>query len=372
MRMRKGASWSTKVVSAISELAMFGLKLGGLALVIVVGYIIYACQAGLETIGQAPAADYQRMMGNLAFACRAAGVMAIIVAVCAIILYHMEEVLGYILALLGALMYFATPFLFTPFAAGADARANAAVALILTQIRATGFMLFIPGLALVVRDLIRRIVNSISRPRISPSAAVWGQEQQTDLAVWKRIYGNCWDLPHCREFVRKFCPAYQAKSPCWRQKSGCYCDERTIVKAMQARNADSDVAKNAQFSHGIGGTRALTAAQKRARCRSCAIYAEHQRQKYRIISPLVFPAVALSIWVLSPSIQQWLQKAVQFTDHLMKYVSFVPQEFARSSGWTYQVSESATIGWLFIAWLSIMAVSYLLQLVEYFIFKVQI
>jgi hypothetical protein len=249
--------------------------------------------------------------------------------------------------------------------------ASKAASTVVVHARDTGLMMLAPGLMLVLRDLLGRLIRLITRPRIA-SGLVWGKEDRHDLSVLRRVYGHCWDLPHCREFIRKICPAYLAGHSCWRVKQGCYCDEKTIIRAMELRGGGTEMVKNAQFSHGFsGGRRSLSPAQKRARCRNCAIFSEHQRQKYRVVSPLVFPTVAIAIWLISPNVQSLIQNVVQFTDRFMKIASFMPQASMGPSAWTY-ATGTGTIQWLFIAWLSIMAIGYTLQLMEYFIFKVQI
>lgn len=361
-----------KSVSAVQELAALGLKLGVIVLLLVGGYIIYGFQSGaVGDLASLPAVDRQRVLQNMALACRVLGVTSIIVTACAIIRYYTEEVLGYMLSLAGALLYFGPPLVLAGYEYGSAATREVTGG-VASSLRSAGLVMFVPGSVMVVIDLVRRIIRSLTRPRITTGTLVWGREAPTRLSVKAKLYGSCWELPHCREFVRKLCPAYQERTSCWRLKSGCYCDERTVLRAMQARGAATQLVKNAQFSHGLAGHRAVSAAQKRARCRNCAIYAEHQRQKYRIISPLVFPAVAISIWFLTPTIQLWIQSAIQFTDRFMKVVSFSPQGAAGSSRWAEQLTGSGAVEWMFIAWLGIMAVSYMLQLVEYFIFKVQI
>jgi hypothetical protein len=373
MRKRRRPNYSSKVISALYDLAGLGTIIGGLVMLITAAYLIYGFHSGgIQNLGAMPVADRHRVITNIAFACRIFSTASLITVVCAITRYYVEESLGYVLSLGGALLYFVPPFVLSGFVVR-DVRATSiAVSLMSSQAQATGLTMLAPGLMLVLRDLLARLVRILRRPRIA-SGLVWGKEDRHDLSPIRRAYGHCWDLPHCREFIRKICPAYEAGHSCWRLKQGCYCDERTIVKAMELRGAGKDLVKNAQFSHGFtSGRQLLSGAQKRERCRNCSIYSEHQRQKYKVVSPLVFPTVAIAIWLVSPSIQSLIQSVVQFTDRLMKVASFMPQSSMGPSAWTYYTSGTGTIQWLFIAWLSIMAIGYTLQIMEYFIFKVQI
>jgi hypothetical protein len=373
MRKRKRSNRNSKVISALYDLTGLGLIVGGLVMLVTAGYLAYGIQSGvIQKFGTMPGADRLRVINNIAFTCRIFGTASLITVISAVIRYYVEETLGYALSLGGALLYFVPPIALAGLATPNIRASSIAVGMLSSQAQATGLLMLAPGLMLVLRDLLGRLIRILTRPRIA-TGLVWGKEDRQNISPIRRAYGRCWDLPHCREFIRKICPAYTAGHSCWRVKQGCYCDEKTIVRAMEIRGAGADVVKNAQFSHGFSsGRQNLSGAQKRQRCRNCAIYSEHQRQKYRVISPLVFPTVAIAIWLVSPNIQSLIQSVVLFTDRFMKLASYTPQASMGPSAWTYYTSGAGTIQWLFIVWLSIMAIGYTLQLMEYFIFKVQI
>jgi hypothetical protein len=95
----------------------------------------------------------------------------------------------------------------------------------------------------------------------------------------------------------------------------------------------------------------------------------HQQQKYKLISPLVFPATAALIWVMYPTIEAVFRKGVHLTDVFMKKVSFLPQAYDKVPSGS---SVPQVVLVFFVAWLAIVAVSYGLRLVEFCIFKAQI
>ena len=371
MRKRQKSGLSNKAAMAAYDLAGLGLVIGGIVMAIATAYIAFGFKSGgIEDLARLPASDRHRVIQNIAFACRALTTTGLIVVVCAIIRYYVEESLGYVLSIFGALLYFVPPFLFASMLSTGGGT-GLAVSIIGSQLQTLGMTALAPGLALVLRDLIGRLARLATRPRL-PAGLVWGKEDRKNVSVLRGVYGHCWDLPHCRGFIKKICPANLAGKSCWRIKCGCYCDERTIIRAMEAQAPGASSDNKRAYSQLLVKQPALTSTAKRERCRNCSIYAEHQRQKYRILSPLVFPAVAVAIWILAPRIHSGLARVVAFTDHLMRSISFAPQTMAGASEWTRYVAGTGTIQWLFIAWLSIMAISYILRLIEYCVFKVQI
>jgi hypothetical protein len=90
--------------------------------------------------------------------------------------------------------------------------------------------------------------------------------------------GKCWQLPFCRKFVREKCPIYHSKRTCWRELVGCMCEEEVIRGAMENRVISKDALVAATM---IPRNNKLTAGQKKERCKTCVIYNEHQKHKYR-------------------------------------------------------------------------------------------
>ncbi len=94
--------------------------------------------------------------------------------------------------------------------------------------------------------------------------------------------GKCWQLPYCRKFVRERCPIYHARRTCWRELVGCMCEEDVIRGAMENRVISKDALSAA---NAIPRNNKLTIIQKRERCKTCVIYNEHQRHKYKAAVP---------------------------------------------------------------------------------------
>jgi hypothetical protein len=371
--MRKHRRRGMAALAMIAQdAALLGFKIGIVVSVLAIAYIVYGFKSGvLQQLSMTSQVERNRLLGNMGFACTVLGATSVLLTLCAMVRYYAEESLGYILSILGLAIMYGTPLAFGAYVSAKTPDVQRAVGGILWNMRCWGVGIFIPGSALIVRDLFQRLMQGLHGARGSRKL-VWGQEQRRELSFRQRLYGSCWDLPHCRDFVRRMCPAFEKHKSCWKMKAGCYCDERTILRALEMRGGGLDVAKNAQFSHGIAPKRAMSPAEKRERCRNCAIYSEHQRQKYRVVTPLIVPGIALMIWAMTPQLRLWLQEFIQWSDKFMRFASFTPKVQDLPSTWAQYAHNSTTVEWMFISWLSIMAISYALQIVEYLIFKVQV
>ena len=113
--------------------------------------------------------------------------------------------------------------------------------------------------------------------------------------------------------------------------------------------------------------------QKRERCRQCFLYAEHQKQKYRILSPLVFPAAIGIMYAFYKPITMFLDKALAFTDRFASKVSFLPKATNMPPNpWANLDATAVVVQWIMLICLGLVLVTYMLRLLEYCIFKWQI
>ena len=135
---------------------------------------------------------------------------------------------------------------------------------------------------------------------------------------------------------------------------------------MTAGAGENEYAKG--FMHTLAQdnktTPSMSAKQKRLRCRRCVIYSEHQRQKYRVLSPLMFPAVAIAFYVFYAQLVRLLGIVYANTDRFVSFVTAHPQQVVGSEQHVFTV--------LAIVWLWIVVLSYALRLLEYLIFDLQV
>jgi hypothetical protein len=289
---------------------------------------------------------------------------ALVLVISLALRYAYEALIGQILTIAGGVLYFFGPAIFEHLTVGAFA-SNQLYQGIVGEFTRIGLTALVPGAILLSRDMGARLIAGIKSGK--SLAQLWGDEDaRLKRHRRRKLYEHCWDMPFCREFVRNVCPAWRKAKSCWRLKCGCYCDEQTILKAMTSEAMDNEYAKRfmqtlAQDKQNSPG---VSASQKRARCRRCVVYLEHQRQKYRVLSPMVFPAVAIVFWVLYSRLVQLLGIVYAGTDRFVSFLTTHPQ---RALG-----GEQHVFTVLAIVWLWIVVLSYVLRGLEYLIFDLQV
>jgi hypothetical protein len=102
------------------------------------------------------------------------------------------------------------------------------------------------------------------------------EAKQQAIARNANVFSPCWQLPFCREVIRKQCPAYLARKRCWKFGRGCYCDEEMISRIVRGESLERIKAPTAMSN-------------KKAPCGRCHIFIEHQSLKYKVAAPLAVP-----------------------------------------------------------------------------------
>lgn len=355
--------------SALNEqITGLGLKIGAPIIALTVIYLcVILFGKNIRDMGHMSAADRAYMLNGVKIAGIALRWSSAVVVASLIFRFFLEEVIGLSLTVGGLLIFFGIPAMFQGGEALKSRDAQMVAAQALSHICAAGLIVLIPGLSMVLRDGILRIWRGISDKRVV--------EHRRDFLAGRgkrgsyKLINNCWDMSHCRDFVRNVCPAYLKRKNCWRMKSGCYCDETTILKSMAGEATDNE--------HYRGFMEALTANSssaklkgnakaKRARCRRCVIYTDHQREKYRIAAPMVFPAVGLVFYLYNKEIGSVVKAGVTSADRFFAFI-------AKGTGTPYNAAVGAgAVTTIAMVWLAILAICYGLRAVEYLIFDLQV
>lgn len=365
------SSRRVQVNNFLESISGLGIKLGGPVALLGLAYLVYLIVGGrlLGMKGMKPV-DQQYLIQTVAWA----GTMLKIGSVACVLglairFFYMESV-GQVLALLGGGLYFFGPAGMNRLTMGALTGVPLYVEIV-NEIAFVGLACLPAGAILLIRAMIERIQRCLARRIVA--ARQWGDEEE-QLKIHKRkrqikprFCEKCWEMAFCREFVRNVCPAWDKKKPCWRVKSGCYCDEATILRAMTAGSVDNIYARGIVQS--LAGDKAKpkpSAKQKRARCRRCMIYAEHQRQKYRVMNPVAFAAVALLFIAFYKPLSAIVWVALEKTDRFMSFLAYntTAQHTLGSSG--------LIMTNLAILWLAMMVLTYTLKALEYLIFDLQV
>ena len=366
--MRLNARTKSQIVGFTDHITSLALRVGIPIFLVAVGYLLFVSFGPhLRNFAKMSASDSTAFAYTVNISLQAMTMAALAVVISFVIRHFNEEPLGHILSGLGAALYFASPVAFAQFIPAELTRGNQLLFFIVGGFRYVGTVCLIPGLFLVIRNAILRIWQGVSVRRILERR--WGDEEKRKKLKKPKIYGACWELEFCRDYVRDICPAFKQKKPCWRLKVGCYCDEKTIMHAITSFGGKDNNAKDIMSRLGLDkpGASQISSAQKRARCKRCGIYSEHQRQKYRLFSPMVFPAVGLAIYLNHDSITKWIWTFLAKTDQFMRFLTY------KVEGTSYSFTDDGNIlTTLAIVWLTIIAISYSLRFLEYLVFELQV
>lgn len=270
-------------------------------------------------------------------------------------LFWGEQVAGFLL-LLGSIALYTAPMWLPGMAGELRDAGKAAVA----DLAGGGLVLGIISILIIVADTAQR-----SRERFSQGSKAdlikYGKGVKEEPDRQNVFMGKCWQLPYCRKFVRDRCPIYHAKRSCWNELVGCMCEEDVIRGAMENRPIPKDALLAAKM---IPRNNKLTFAQKKERCKTCVIYNEHQRHKYRAAVPCVLVSFLLIFVVANVPL-------TAATSTLINKMSFFANRFS------FGAAEANLKG---VDWFAegllvvffILGLSYALKFLEYLIFDLKV
>jgi hypothetical protein len=183
----------------------------------------------------------------------------------------------------------------------------------------------------------------------------------TEESDRKNVFmGKCWQLPYCRKFVREKCPIYHAQRTCWRELVGCMCEESVIRAAMD----NKPVSKESLLSGAaIPRNTKLTDSAKRERCKTCVIYNEHQKHKYKLAMPLVIISYILIYFVFKNPIADMINNFLNRTGDTIKKVTVGAVKEVHTGDFFTQFLVGAVL---------VVMLAYTIKVVEYAIFKLKI
>ena len=306
----------TVVPQSVLDIAEKVFLVAGIVTLLIIAYLLFGLFSGsLADVASHPKAERVQAMQTLGMVNNALTVSLIATLISATLLYYAEAGAAVIM-LLGAaffaygMEYFAGILGFT----GKNFAQQGAVIAALRELHLAALITAVPGILLMIRSLIVRLFGSRDEDIANSD---YGKNAKTEADQPRALIGamaKCWQLPYCREGVRKTCPIYHARTKCWKQRVGCMCEENIIRLAQAPTKGDApatiemakgmgfvaigdliakseaEVRPNMPTREGPRGVRIptnphLSDAQKRERCRNCIIYNEHQRQKYRFLLP---------------------------------------------------------------------------------------
>lgn len=367
------------MLEATDRLTSLGLQIGGIAFALVSVYLLYGIIAGsLSKAGFFTGKELERVLQNVQVSCKILTVSGVMVIVSGCIRFYLDESTGYFLLLAGAALRWGMPVLVGSSLRDVAVAAATLPAYVAAQYSFVGTVSLIVAVPFLLADVVRKLLAAKHRATRQAITLKRDEMPMEEEEMPKRaICVFCWQMPYCRNYLRAFCQAYERRRPCWRIKSGCYCDEEMIMRMMK-RSPTSKMSGNDQAYAWVAGghkQKDLTPAQKRQRCRECQIYIDHQKEKYRIMGPLSFPTTAALMYMFVGPVKQLLHRALDLTDQFAARLSYGPMSQAShqlSSSWADTPAASNTVEWLFLACICLLLLTYILRTLEFFIFNLQL
>lgn len=349
-----------QLVEFLSGVARLLMGAGTLSTMIGVGFLIYTCT--LFGGGHvAPSAD--QALSNISIFDKfvLGGVLAL--GVSTSYLFWGESILA-ALQLIGAALLFFSPIILTSTGVLGQSATNYGdkdpVAAALASLNHGGMLLGGIGLLVLAIDLTTRARTRASQGWKSDQLR-YGKGVKEEVDRHNVFLGKCWQLPFCRKFVRERCPIYHARRTCWRELTGCMCEEEVIRNAMENKAIPKDALMAATY---IPRNMKLSVEQKRERCKSCVIYNEHQKHKYKVAMPATFLGFAAVYALMHGPLIQVVSGVISTMDRMINKATLQTTQAHLDQPTMFQE--------LLLACLMVVLFAYAMKLLEYVIFKLKV
>ena len=268
-----------RALNMVEGPASWALRVFGIVGLLCLAFLLAALFfGGTSTLGAANPKTAAAIR-NLAYAAKGFSVCLLVTSIAALLLSYEDNKMGAIFAFIGAALMFGSPLLVK--AAAGETQAGALVGpAVIPSLQAAGRALFYIGALKATIDLFDFLWKLPDRVRSKVANVGQGrptEAKQRAIASQANMMSPCWKLPFCREAIRVLCPAFIAKTTCWKFGRGCYCDEEMIGRIVRGEPMESIKAPT-------------RISQTKPPCGRCYIYLEHQTYKFRMLSPLALPA----------------------------------------------------------------------------------
>jgi len=321
--------------------------------------------------------DQDRLVGNAELAVNVILLCSILVTLIAVVRWGWAVLPTCLAGIWGLLVFFGGPWVLAVSLARAANPANNITHQLGLAFEVTGAVVLGMVLARLVTGLVRRVL--IGRPTARVPVELTREEEESVRKGprFRSPMRRCWELSLCTDALRDSCPAYQNRKSCWRKGEGCLCDPLFWNRAMEAADRD----RGARLSPTQRETRErirrqlqidTSGAARRARCRVCPIYDEHQHYKYRIVVWLAYPVTALIVWGLMPFIHEGFVWFSGLLNRMVSGAAFLPDKQPETQPFMSFIIETRGIEFLVMLAVAFIVVSYLLELTEYLVFDVKI
>ncbi len=323
----------------------------------------------------------------------------LLLLVTAFLVFYDDERLGVICVAVAAFLAYGLSFMIDTMFATDKLRDGKASEMMIQALQYTAIFFFIPGIVHVLWRMAVRVMEAKASQDLANMKFGKGVKRTERRSATIGALANCWELPFCREAIRTKCPIFHARTKCWKERVGCMCEENIILVAMESQAAKPTASGQAEGGFvpigdllatsstgkrdtmptrmGPRGIRIpdnphINAKQKAERCRNCIIYNEHQRQKYRLLSPfatLIVPVVMVVEW---SDINTLINNGITRLDKVLSGLQFDPQAHSANADAVRQVTKSLPIEWVVSICITLVLMTMVLRLLEYCMFKIKI
>jgi hypothetical protein len=366
----------------LTGLFNWGMRLAGLAIVVIVGYYVYGITAQSDSLFRAThngqvmsAADFQRHLANMELLTKVLLAAAIVLVICVLGRFYGYPEAGAAILVVGAVLFFAMPFIIQSFGGvGAvprqlsrlgdprgylESRFQLAGLVLLAS---GGFFLLIHGFILVGGMRNRR-------PKADAEAAKTAQQVRKPQ---DKFLGPCWTLPFCRDTDKKLCPIRQRGKPCWRGGRGCYCDQQIILTISGGSQYQASRGGLGYLSRQANVTRPKSMKEKREQCLQCPVYLHHQGQKYQVLTPAAITlAVGLFVYYWG-SISTIYPNAVNALGRSLSGFTFGAQQQGGVPAWATDLATNPGMMWTIVIVIAVLMVAYILHGLEWLLYRLGI
>jgi hypothetical protein len=329
--------------------AKFVMGLGGLATLVAAGLLVFTAVSAGPTDTAAALRNVELFRTILMVGVLGLGVGA------SYLFWGEEAVTGVQLILAGAMYFFP---LYFPMVVGSPQNTEV-YGQCAAAIQMGGSIYGLIALAVTIADIVSRVRNRV-KVGVKTDQLKYGRGIKEEKDKQNILLGKCWQLPFCRKFVRERCPIFHAKTTCWKELVGCMCEEAVIRNAMENRPIPKDALLAGQM---IPRNNKLTVALKKERCRSCVIYNEHQRHKYKVYMPATFGIFVVLYVVLRIPL-------LAATEQLMGQINGVVQ--TGTLGKAAKFAPPHVFVEMLLVVFFVIALTYTMKTLEYLIFRAKV
>lgn len=232
----------------------------------------------------------------------------------------------------------------------------------------------------VLRLLLGYTVAYLTRYESNKSKRCQYMDTSTEGTQKPSLVPTCWQMSRCRPGVRMTCPNFIDRVPCWKRRSGCFCDRNLANYLMNSVDTGEaqEVIDMQRDGASVQATQAASLASTRnhmketARrpwklqktlCFNCPLYMEHQEYKYKHLGWLSFPATVGIIALLYPvfhmgytAFADWMDASVQRLSDMGR----LPENFTPSAG----TLQDSMFEYFLLGVLGLLLLSYVIALTE--------